>query len=144
MIEIRLTGVSPSPQGSGRAMLIGGKARYIATASNASGKRLRAYRKELAAEAMRAVSDAALPLPVFGKHVPVCLSVTFFLLRPPSTPKKRHWPVVSPDIDKLMRSTNDALAGIVFVNDAQVVEVGMLKVYGDFEGVSVTAQELKI
>jgi Holliday junction resolvase RusA-like endonuclease len=143
MIEIRLTGVSPSPQGSGRAMLIGGKARYIATASNASGKRLRAYRKELAAEAMRAVSDAALPLPVFGKHVPVCLMVTFHLLRPRTVTKKRHYPVVSPDIDKLMRSTNDALAGIVFVNDAQVVEVGMLKVYGDFEGVSVTAQELK-
>jgi Holliday junction resolvase RusA-like endonuclease len=137
MIEITLHGIAPAPQGSGRAMLIGGKARFIATSSNGQGKRLRAYRQALNAEARRVIFGETY----FQKHVPVSLDISFFFIKPPSCPKSRHWPVVMPDIDKALRSTNDALTGVLFHDDAQVVEVVARKIYASFEGVRIVAKE---
>jgi hypothetical protein len=67
---------------------------------------------------------------------PVSIEVTFTLRKPASAPKRRTtWPQRKPDLDKLLRSTFDALGDAgVWVDDSQVVEVVARKVFPD-EGV---------
>jgi Holliday junction resolvase RusA-like endonuclease len=48
--------------------------------------------------------------------------------------------VVKPDIDKTCRSVLDAMTGVIFVDDAQVVRILMDKVYGPSEQVHVSAR----
>lgn len=49
------------------------------------------------------------------------------------TPKRRmtHYPVTRPDVDKWARAALDALTGMAYVDDSQVVELTIGKVYGD-------------
>lgn len=143
MIEITLHGISAAPQGSGRAMLIGGKARFIGTSSNAGGKRLRAYRGALSNQARQTLIRNGKMQPWASKHVPLCLEITFFFVPPKSMPKKRRGMVVTPDVDKCIRSTLDSLTGILFHDDAQVVSVVARKLYASFEGVRVVAEIAK-
>jgi Holliday junction resolvase RusA-like endonuclease len=63
---------------------------------------------------------------------PVELSAKFYLLRPPSVPaKKRPWPTSKPDLDKLLRAVKDAMIGVVYRDDAQVVGFGDVNKYYD-------------
>jgi Holliday junction resolvase RusA-like endonuclease len=48
------------------------------------------------------------------------------------------WPAVRPDTTKLVRAVEDALTGVVWRDDAQVVEQYAAKRYGEPEGVRVT------
>jgi Holliday junction resolvase RusA-like endonuclease len=59
----------------------------------------------------------------------VSLVVTFTLPRPVSLPKRVRLHTKQPDLDKLLRSTIDGMNGIVFRDDAQVVEIEARKVY---------------
>lgn len=47
-----------------------------------------------------------------------------------------------PDVLKLARSTEDALTGILWVDDAQIAEEHISKVYGDEPGAIITVEEL--
>lgn len=58
---------------------------------------------------------------------PVIVRVLFVLERAPSS--DRQLPDLAPDVDKLLRSTLDGLAKIVFANDAQVVAAPAGKVF---------------
>ena len=129
MIQFTVYG-KPQPQGSSRAFMI--KGRPVITSSN---KKLKPYRQEIAQTALEArdknIAPSGLPVEmVFGKHEPVVLEVNFFMTKPPSVPKKRTQLVVKPDLDKLIRAVNDALTGIIFLDDAQVVQVRATKNYG--------------
>lgn len=58
----------------------------------------------------------------------VSLEVTFWLLKPKSV--RRALPSVKPDLDKLMRSTMDALTDSgAWADDAQVVQMNATKLY---------------
>ena len=60
----------------------------------------------------------------------VCI-LDFILPRPVSTPKKRTPAAVKkPDLDKLIRSTTDAMTGILYADDAQIVASMAIKAYG--------------
>lgn len=71
---------------------------------------------------------------------PLRLSVTFTFVRPrghyttrgdlSAEGKRRTYPDVRPDTTKLLRAVEDALRGIVYRDDAQVVEQEAYKVYG--------------
>lgn len=74
-----------------------------------------------------AAREARVPLIVKPKAVLV--SVRFEFVCPPSVTDRYH-PTVKPDVDKLLRATLDALTGIGFSDDAQVIEIRALKVYG--------------
>jgi crossover junction endodeoxyribonuclease RusA len=128
----------PEPQGSSKAFVIAGRARI--TSSNT---KLKPYRQELTHTAMSTLSDAGIASPMAGKHIPVALTLDFFLARPPSAPKKRKEIVVKPDIDKLMRATIDSLTGIAYLDDAQVVEVSARKHYGVPERVDISMTVLE-
>lgn len=59
---------------------------------------------------------------------PVAVDLSFVMPRPKSTPKRRTPAAIKrPDLDKLERAILDALTGIAFQDDAQVVELGASK-----------------
>lgn len=58
---------------------------------------------------------------------PVTVGCEFVLPRPASV--KRKHPHVKPDLDKLLRAVLDALTGIVYSDDSQVVGASAVKVY---------------
>jgi Holliday junction resolvase RusA-like endonuclease len=110
--------------------------RAILTSNN---KKMKPYRQEVANTAMTAAFEAGcLHLPMAGKHEPVKLSLKFYFARPVSIPKKRTEIVVKPDIDKIIRATADALTGILYADDAQIVEMNASKHYGTPERVEVS------
>lgn len=123
------------PQGSARAFVIAGKARI--TTDN---KKLRPFRSELAQMAIAELGDR--PQPLFGKHEPVAVSVIFCFQRPPSA-KKRKFPVVKPDLDKVTRGVYDALTGIAFHDDAQIVQSNQDKRYATCDCVIVEVRRVE-
>lgn len=69
---------------------------------------------------------------------PLKLSVTFYLPRPKGhfgarglKPSAPIYPTVKPDVTKLLRAVEDALTGIVWRDDAQIVSQFAQKVYGE-------------
>lgn len=66
---------------------------------------------------------------------PVSMALEFYLLMPKSLPKKRQataMPDKHPDLDKLARAVLDALKGVIYRDDAQVVSITPLtKRYGN-------------
>lgn len=60
----------------------------------------------------------------------VGVRITFFLPRPKSAPKSRIFPDVTPDLDKLLRSTLDGISDAgVWADDKQVVQIVASKRY---------------
>lgn len=131
MLTIRIAGI-PIPQGSLRAFSRNGRA--WATSDN---PRTRPWKAAVTAEAADAVAAAGLDTPAYDR-LPVAVAITFPLPRPkghygkrgllPSAPK---YPATLPDIDKLVRAILDALTGIVWRDDAQVVAIEAYKRYSD-------------
>lgn len=60
---------------------------------------------------------------------PVVLTVTFRLPRPQSLPKRYLHHTKKPDLDKLVRATNDALTGVLYTDDSQIVDLHARKCY---------------
>ena len=81
---------------------------------------------------------------------PVVLEVAFFLPRPQALLTKanaaRRIPhVKKPDLDKLLRSTKDALTGVVWTDDSQVVKVNAMKHYcapGDYPAAIIRVRDV--
>lgn len=116
---------TPQPQGSAKAFVVRGRARV--TSANAKNM---PWRNEVAHCALAARAEAGHHNLFAAKHVPVLVQATFVFAKPPSAPKKRTHHVVKPDCDKLLRSIGDALTGIVWQDDSQVVGMAGRKVYG--------------
>ena len=80
------------------------------------------------------VAMAALDAGVEKLEGPVAVDMTFFMHRPKSVSfEKRAVPCVMPDIDKLARSILDALTGVAYKDDGQVVDLIARKRYDDRE-----------
>jgi Holliday junction resolvase RusA-like endonuclease len=84
---------------------------------------------------------------------PLGLAVMFTLRRPKGhfgTGRNAHnlkptaapWPTTKPDATKLIRAIEDALTGIVWTDDARVVEQLATKCYGEPEGAHVQVWKL--
>lgn len=119
MIEFEVAGL-PSAQGSKTAVTVGGKARVI----DKNPKSLKAWR-----DAVEKAARAAVPPEGgYGPHIPVHVQMVFRMPRGKTV--KRGLPTTAPDLDKILRSTNDAMtkAG-VFHDDAQIVESAERKRY---------------
>lgn len=118
----------PQPAGSKRGFYAGG--RVIVTDANANSRPWKAL-----------VSDAALK-EIGGRgplyRGPLSLSLMFYMPRPkghfgrrgllPSAPEH---PAVKPDVTKLIRAVEDAMTGIVWKDDTQVVIQQAQKQYGE-------------
>ena len=113
------------PQGSTRAFIVAGKP--IITSAN---KNLKDWRTIVQLAAMNHAH-------MFDGAVEVVLH--FHLPRPASLPKKVTHNVKRPDVDKLARACLDAMTGVFFKDDSQVVALEAYKHYADpFIGVKVT------
>lgn len=75
---------------------------------------------------------------------PLRLEATFFLPRPKRSRQEACAPTVRPDLTKLLRSTEDALTGVIWADDAQIVEQRCQKLYAEdgWVGALVTVTEL--
>jgi len=114
----------PQPKGSARAFVRNGRA--IVTSDNPGVRRWE--------ETIRFVLQDWPHGILTG---PVSLVMVFTLVRPASvSPKRRPFPTVRPDVDKLARAGLDAMSGVVFSDDAQVIEALVGKVYGEVPGLA--------
>ena len=113
MLEITVYG-TPGPQGSKRHV---GNGRMIESSS-----KVKPWREAVVWAARENGQKIAGPVGV---------SIVFTLPKPASAPKRRTtWPGRKPDIDKLVRSTFDALSTAgTFEDDARVVDLRATKVY---------------
>lgn len=133
LVELVVAG-TPVAQGSKKVVPAGGFHRAVET----NEKNLRPWRAAIAAAARDAM-DLADP-----SRQPIALELEFSSPRPAShygtgrnagelrasAPAAK---VTMPDVDKLARAMLDGLTGIVFVDDAQVVELTARKCYGPAE-----------
>lgn len=126
MHTIKVVGV-PVPQGSMMAV----NNRII----HQNSAKLKAWRSQIAVEAMAVIDEP------FDCAVEV--SLMFFLERPKTVVRK--FPSVKPDVDKLARSCLDALTGVAYEDDSQVVTLDVTKRYAtDFTGVIICIDKIGI
>jgi Holliday junction resolvase RusA-like endonuclease len=120
----------PVPQGSKK--VIRGNVIEMADA------RLRSWRQDVASTAKQTMSEQGAEAGI----EPVDVRLMFFLPRPQGhygsgrnqntvRPSAPPMPAVHPDLDKLIRSVLDALTGICFRDDKQVVSITAAKLYSD-------------
>ena len=115
MIVIDVFG-EPAPQGSKRHV-----GRGIMVESSA---KVKPWREAVTFAAAQAVAKG------YRQSGPVGVTIMFYLRRPPSAPKSRSYPDRKPDLDKLIRSTLDALViGGVIEDDARIIAIRAGKVY---------------
>jgi len=127
MVRFTVYGLA-QPKGSAKAFLPKGWTRPVITSDNRSLKaweqtvrdRLQAVMAETPRADLEALFDG-----------PVLVALEFHLPRPKSLPKRVTLHTKKPDVDKLARSTVDALNGVLFHDDSQVVEVRARKVYAE-------------
>lgn len=124
-----------SGQGPGRTFVRS----LVVDDTGAAGKNWRAV--------VQLFAKQALP-PNFLLRCPINLHLTFRQVRP-----KSHWgkkglkasapalPTTRPDVLKLARAVEDALTGIVWVDDAQICTETLWKRYGENPGVMVCISE---
>ncbi len=127
---------TPVPQGSKQAFVVKGRAVVTERGRNALGP----WRQQVAAAALAAGVE-----PVRGA---VYVYLDFLFTRPKAHYRTgRHaaelrgdapvYVANRPDVDKLARAVLDALTGVAFVDDGQVVELQATKRYYDSAGVRV-------
>lgn len=123
----------PKPKGSMKALMPRGARRPIVTHDNKGTKPWQI-------EVGWAAAEHAPRKPWEGA---VRLKLTFFMPRPKSIPKRVVEHTKKPDLDKLARLVGDALKGIVYADDSQVVSIAAYKVYAvGWTGVEIEATHL--
>lgn len=118
MIQFRAEGI-PVPQGSMK--VINGRVLH------AQGSALAVWRSTIAWSAKQA---GAIPV-----ADPIQMTLVFIMPRPKTV--KREFPSVAPDLDKLIRAALDALTGVAYLDDGQVVEIHAHKIYGSSPGLEI-------
>ena len=130
----------PIPKGSTRAFKHNRTGRIITLQQNADS--LYAYQDRIAHECRK--SGAA------SVDLPISVSCEFSFARPKSHRKSsgalrdsapRHH-VQRPDADKLLRSVVDALTGVCFTDDSQVINATATKRWGDADSTRIVVMEL--
>jgi Holliday junction resolvase RusA-like endonuclease len=116
---------TPVPQGSKNAFYIPKLGRSVIVENN---KKTKPWRQEIAGAAGEAMRIQELEL---VQDCPVSVRCCFFFDRPKSLKKAIRYKLTKPDIDKLARSTLDALTGVVFKDDSLVVHLTLDKMFDE-------------
>lgn len=132
-IDFTVSGI-PQPQGSARAFVPKGWNRAVITSDN---KKLRPWRQDVSAMATEAMSERNEQ----ATQEAVEVACYFYFQKPKSTKKSTTQKITKPDIDKLLRGVLDALTGIVFRDDSQVVYVQCKKLFDGAPGCRIVVQE---
>lgn len=131
----------PAPAGSKRGFPIRRKNGQIGVAMSDDSKRSKPWQAAISAAGAEAMNGQ--PILEGALHV----EFVFLLARPKGHIGKRGlrpsapmYPTTRPDCLKLSRAAEDALTGIVWRDDAQIVEERIVKQYGEPEGVAITVR----
>lgn len=132
MNELRFTvHGTPIPQGSKKGYVVNGRAVLVE-----ANKNLKTWRQHVTLTARQAATATGWQ----SLDGPVKLTAEFHLQRPPSA-KFRVWPIVKPDLDKLLRALCDGLSDAgVWTDDNRVCIVVTSKTYANTAGVDVSVQ----
>jgi Holliday junction resolvase RusA-like endonuclease len=136
----------PAPGGSKKAFIPKGWSRAIITDDSKRNKEWRSVVALAGYEAMRASPDGQILF-----EGPLSLSITFIMPRikahfDSKGNLRRHAPtyvITRPDAGKLKRSTEDALTGVVWHDDAQVSVIMILRIYGGKTGAQIKVEALE-
>ncbi len=109
------------PQGSKSAFVVKGRA---VVTDGKKGPALKEWRAAIANEARAWIKRNQEFAPIDG---PVDLTVTFYLPRPKTAPRRVVFPATKPDLDKLTRAVGDALKGIAYTEDSRIVDLHIRK-----------------
>jgi crossover junction endodeoxyribonuclease RusA len=123
MIQFSVEG-RPVPQGSMRYI---GNGRMI----HNKAKELAVWRATIAHKAQEAGC-----VPIDG---PIAIKLRFRMQKPKSV--KRDFPIVAPDLDKLIRAVLDGLTNVAYNDDSQVIDIIAQKVYSEIPGVDVEVSD---
>lgn len=128
LIYFKVDGL-PAPQGSKRAFHHAKTGKIMMLESS---DKVKPWRQAVAHAAMEAMKGRP-PL-----MCPLRMTVLYRLPRPKAHYGKKglkdsapYYRSKTPDLSKLQRSTEDALTGIVYVDDSQIVRIEATKVYGE-------------
>jgi Holliday junction resolvase RusA-like endonuclease len=125
LVQTEVLGV-PKPKGSLKSWVHPRTKRVIVTHDNPNTKPWQVLVQAM----VREVRPTGGPT-----REPVKVHLDFVLPKPKSLPKHVRFHVKKPDIDKLQRCLLDAMKGVVFHDDSQVVESHQTKQYGPVPGV---------
>lgn len=119
-----------APKGSAKGLVVTskatGKARAVVTHDNS---RTKGWQQTIAEAAGRALDEIPFGAGMWATE-PIRLLVVFYLARPKSLGKKTNvHHTKKPDLDKLARSVGDALTGVLWNDDSQVVDLQVRKRY---------------
>ena len=78
---------------------------------------------------------------LISRDVPLHMVLNVVIAKPSSVPKRRLCPVVKPDLDNIQKTIQDALEGIAYQADQQIVSIRSVKRYGQADSVTVTLQD---
>lgn len=79
------------------------------------------------------------PEPVEG---PLAVALRFVLPRPRSLPKREVFPAKRPDAENLAKAVLDAMQGVVYRDDSQIVRLTIAKDYGPSPGVVIRVERV--
>jgi crossover junction endodeoxyribonuclease RusA len=88
-------------------------------------RRLQVYREQIRVAARLAMGQHPSHFPVDG---PIWLSIDF-VRKAPKRGARQGYAATRPDIDKLARAVLDALTGVLYHDDAQVVDLHLSKIW---------------
>lgn len=109
--------VEPVAKARARAMISKGGKRYSYTPS-----------KTTHSESL--IREAVIGSEYFEAGIPLKLEVTFYRIKPKSTPKRVELPATKPDIDNYFKLLTDALEKFVYANDSQITTALIKKRFG--------------
>jgi Holliday junction resolvase RusA-like endonuclease len=131
------------PGGSKRAFVVKGRA----VVTDDAGKSGKTWRRDVQLAANAALEQAGGFELLAG---PLVVRMTFYRRRPKAhygargalLPSAPAYPTVKPDALKLARAIEDALTGLIWRDDAQIVAGAQAKRYGEPERVEISVTEL--
>lgn len=114
-----------------------------------------AWRSDVRAEAAKAIDElpAGYLDDMYG--LPLVMTVSFYYLRPKLhfrtgrykdqlKPDAPMYKTTAPDVDKLLRSVGDSLSGLVYKDDALIVDYRGVKYYGALPGARITIHPAEV
>lgn len=131
-VQFQVYGV-PQTKGSTRAFCIPGRRFPVTTNDNPKNN---PWAQLVAAEAQR------FRLPDMPWKGPVSIRLTFCVPAPKNLPKRRlSFATKKPDLDKMLRSVKDALKGVMYCDDSQVIDEHATKRLSHHPGVFIECSE---
>lgn len=140
---------TPAPKGSGRAILVRGRAMHVPSGSDVNARALKSWDVAVRDAAAAAIGQVDAP-PFVGKALK--LTVVFYMRRPSGhytkkgklKPSAPAFPISKPDWSKLVRATEDSMIGIVFDDDSRIAHAEVQKRWAapGAEGATILVEEL--